>query len=101
VENNLIAIFSFKISLQILIIIFRVKKWCKICKKKARAERKEYFKMIDEEEYLKKIQMQNELFNKAMGGSDSNYFNNDYDDGLGHDDYLFHDHHEHQHPYGG
>jgi len=64
-----------------------VKKWCKICKKKAKAERKEYFKMIDQEEFLKKIQMQNELFSKAMG-PDFSYFN---DAAADDQDYLFHD----------
>ncbi len=47
------------------LFLFRVKKWCKSCKKSARANRKEYFKHLEEQEFREKMKMQQELFNQA------------------------------------
>ena len=53
-----------------------MKKWCKTCKKSARANRKEYLKMMDEQEQKRKIEMQRELFNRARSGPQGPSFSN-------------------------
>lgn len=76
----------------------QVKKWCKACKKSARATRKEYFKRLEEEEFKEKMRMQQELFNQAKVDP-SEVFDDPAEDDTFQDYDEHHRHHGYHHPH--